>query len=108
MKLIQPHLILSGHLHKSFHFMTERKNLWNIRYTRILPQDSEFKQLKFNKDVIHEIVVPTCSYRMGVYNMGYGVAYIGKFIYYFFRETVDGHPSTVTLKHVTGFIEALL
>ena len=27
---------------------------------------------------LHEIVVPTCSYRMGVPNMGYGAAVIGK------------------------------
>ena len=27
--------------------------------------------------LLHEIVVPTCSYRMGVDNMGYGAALIG-------------------------------
>ena len=28
---------------------------------------------------LHELKVPTCSYRMGVPNMGYGVAVIGEF-----------------------------
>ena len=29
---------------------------------------------------LHEIIVPTCNYRMGVPNMGYGAAVIGECI----------------------------
>lgn len=29
---------------------------------------------------VHEIEVPTCSYRMGVTNMGYGYALVGKYL----------------------------
>lgn len=33
--------------------------------------------LETNPTVVQEIVVPTCSYRMGVPEMGYGYAIIG-------------------------------
>lgn len=33
--------------------------------------------LTLNREMLHEIVVPTCSYRMGVRDMAYGVLRIG-------------------------------
>jgi hypothetical protein len=35
-------------------------------------------QFRLNAGLVHEFMVPTCSYRMGVSNMGYGAAVIGK------------------------------
>lgn len=34
-------------------------------------------QLRMDVGDIHEVQIPTCSYRMGARNMGYGIAYIG-------------------------------
>lgn len=49
--------------------------------------ESRSVRLDFTKSYsdIHEIIVPTCSYRMGVDNMGYGAMelckYFGKMLY---------------------------
>ncbi|KAK6633576.1 hypothetical protein RUM44_004183 [Polyplax serrata] len=77
-KKIKPHLILSGHLHKSYHYLTYENNLWRSEKNNIFPTDSQIHYYKFHDGLIHEIIVPTCSYRMGVNNMGYGAAYIGE------------------------------
>jgi len=36
-------------------------------------------QYRLKAGLVHEFMVPTCSYRMGTVDMGYGVAIIGKF-----------------------------
>lgn len=42
--------------------------------------DNSIYQLRFDMGDIHEIQIPSCSYRMGsIDNMGYGLAYIGIF-----------------------------
>lgn len=38
----------------------------------------DLKNRKDNKQLFTEIMVPTSSYRMGVSNIGYGLAIIGK------------------------------
>lgn len=75
-KKIRPHLIFSGHSHRSQHYITYENDLWKSKHTKIPFEDNKSKVLQFQKGLIHEIIVPTCSYRMGVDNMGYGAAYI--------------------------------
>lgn len=41
------------------------------------PHETPLYQLRMDVGDIHEVQIPTCSYRMGVRNMGYGIAYIG-------------------------------
>lgn len=41
------------------------------------PRESPLYQLRLDMGDIHELQIPTCSYRMGTFNIGYGLAYIG-------------------------------
>ncbi|KAG8185332.1 hypothetical protein JTE90_008235 [Oedothorax gibbosus] len=74
---VLPHIILSAHDHKSQHIVAERKSGIIIQK----PSTTDFTSSSFNisEDTIHEIIVPTCSYRMGTLKMGYGVMEISKF-----------------------------
>lgn len=85
--LLKPSLILSGHNHLSNHYKQERFSGRSttiesfLRSTEsLLPGDPTSvltsKYFPFNLsrtgETLHEINVPTCSYRMGVPDMGYG------------------------------------
>lgn len=48
------------------------------------PRETPLYQLRLDMGDVHELQIPTCSYRMGTPNMGYGLAYIGKTIVTFF------------------------
>lgn len=41
------------------------------------PYETPLYQLRMDVGDIHEVQIPTCSYRMGTPHMGYGLAYIG-------------------------------
>lgn len=77
-KKIRPHLIFSGHVHKSFHAAASEDNIWQRGFAAIGPNETETKVFNLRSGLVHEILVPTCSYRMGVSDMGYGAAFIGK------------------------------
>ncbi|XP_044737622.1 metallophosphoesterase 1 [Chrysoperla carnea] len=71
-KRIKPNVIFSAHNHVPY----------SIVYDTI-SEEREFKKIDFSNEIyiahlktpkIFEYVVPTCSYRMGVPNMGYGAA----------------------------------
>ncbi|GFY62995.1 metallophosphoesterase 1-like protein [Trichonephila inaurata madagascariensis] len=73
---VKPHIILSAHDHKSQHIVAERKTGVIIRTSHMTDVTScSFNISDFN---IHEITVPTCSYRMGTLKMGYGALKISK------------------------------
>lgn len=80
LKMLQPHIIFSGHLHRS---MFLRRSQVYTELTKATPlsvgtdryQVHEFDLAETIQRQIHlEILVPTCSYRMGERNMGYGYA----------------------------------
>lgn len=58
---LTPDMVVSGHVHHE-------------AYTRY----------HLDKGDVHEITVPTCSYRMGKRNMGIGTAVISKFDSYYY------------------------
>ncbi|KAL3876746.1 hypothetical protein ACJMK2_034543 [Sinanodonta woodiana] len=81
LKLIHPKFIISGHWHKPGVILCDdcmKDDIfsWNIA-RRGLTHVTEFEDIdlrgKFN---LTEILVPTCSYRMGVPDMGYGIAIV--------------------------------
>ena len=43
------------------------------------PYEVSLYQLRLDMGDVHEIQIPTCSYRMGTRYMGYGLAYIGNY-----------------------------
>ncbi|XP_055546290.1 uncharacterized protein LOC129730759 [Wyeomyia smithii] len=80
---LKPNVIFSGHLHSSRYVRIHRKHLRSATY---LPLSGDKKtaykvhsfDLRYHKDTqeLLEIVIPTCSYRMGVPDIGYGFAVI--------------------------------
>ncbi|KAK3802027.1 hypothetical protein RRG08_064620 [Elysia crispata] len=85
LRLAQPHVVVSAHWHWSEiyncatclsdntdldHWPYEAKDMKNVR---------NFVEVDLTQTIsLDEIMVPTCSYRMGVPHMGYGVALINK------------------------------
>ncbi|KAH9505299.1 hypothetical protein Btru_059196 [Bulinus truncatus] len=85
LRMAQPNLILSGHWHLSQMFTcdtclsdNEDMNYWPYHHQDISNM-ADFVEVDFtNLIALSEIMVPTCSYRMGVPDMGYGVAILSK------------------------------
>lgn len=78
---LRPHLIFSGHDHKSVHFVGDL-NTGETIYVEVFKDSVKYDRLpkwrfQSSKSHTNEILVPTCSYRMGVQNIGYGLAVIG-------------------------------
>lgn len=83
---IKPEFIFAAHEHKSYAVLTLREDGKLLYY-----EDMKYNSYKSgvstwtfqaakttNYTVITEIVVPTCSYRMGASDIGYGVIVYGK------------------------------
>ncbi|XP_055598895.1 metallophosphoesterase 1 homolog [Uranotaenia lowii] len=80
---LKPNVIFSGHLHSSRYVRIHRKHLRAATY---MPLSGDKKtlykvhsfDLNYHQDTqeLLEIVIPTCSYRMGVPDIGYGFAVI--------------------------------
>jgi hypothetical protein len=70
----RPHVIFSGHYHRSSQITTELKRL---RYSTTLPlihtMSYDLRAIETNQEVL-EIQVPSCSYRMGESHIGFGQA----------------------------------
>ncbi|KAK0043453.1 cell division control protein 1 [Biomphalaria pfeifferi] len=83
--MAQPNLIFSGHWHLSQMFTCETclsdnedMNYWPFHHKDI-SNVADFVEVDLTTLIaLSEIMVPTCSYRMGVPNMGYGVAVLNK------------------------------
>ncbi|VDI25266.1 Hypothetical predicted protein, partial [Mytilus galloprovincialis] len=81
---VRPHLIFSGHWHKATVFlcndcMKDDDFSWSVKQRNIEDMTGWMVTNLTEKPFsITEIMVPTCSYRMGVPHMGYGVAIIRK------------------------------
>ncbi|XP_071107211.1 uncharacterized protein [Haliotis cracherodii] len=77
---VQPHLLMSGHWHEARHFVCEDclsnngdMGHWPVHQRDLTDIDS-YQDIDLNKPLaVNEIMVPTCSYRMGEKDMGYGV-----------------------------------
>ncbi|XKL67602.1 hypothetical protein PGB90_003093 [Kerria lacca] len=83
---IKPEFIFSAHEHKSYVLLTLKENGQRLYYEELKYNSYRngvatwtFQTAEStNYSVITEIIVPTCSYRMGVFDMGYGVVTYGK------------------------------
>ena len=88
MKHLKPSVIFSAHDHRGLDFSLEKSQKIALGNVTIFTQkrnidddhDSEAEQPKIilhqSDTRIHEIIVPTCSYRMGVKEMAFGLAKI--------------------------------
>ncbi|XP_077287624.1 metallophosphoesterase isoform X2 [Arctopsyche grandis] len=76
---IQPVVMFSGHKHAAFHLQTTLDTMFVSKVMAMNPQSkNNVIDIVFRQDTYHEFIVPTCSYRMGVPNMGFGIAVIDK------------------------------
>jgi hypothetical protein len=75
---IRPHAIFSAHDHKSWHISADAETGEKGLAEMLSPSAGPMWQYQLNNEVVHELMVPTCSYRMGVEDMGFGAAAIGK------------------------------
>ncbi|XP_018027756.1 uncharacterized protein C630.12 [Hyalella azteca] len=69
----KPTLIFSGHFHESFHFSGDKSK---FHASKFWPFNERGTVLNFTlfSDEVHEIIVPTCNYRMGKKSYGFGLA----------------------------------
>lgn len=77
MKELSPQLMFTAHEHKALHLsfdstIDQLSVVWAFP-----PHENQFYNFRMELNDIHEIQVPTCSYRMGTRSMGYGLAHIG-------------------------------
>lgn len=79
---IDPHIIFSAHEHKSMMIESSINLLDTKSYKCFACNGIEILDLTKNNKLFKEIMVPTCSYRMGVKDIGYGLAVIGQYIIY--------------------------
>lgn len=79
---IRPQIIFSAHLHESAKmYNTQTLTRTNIQHQYLLAEHKKDEIDLTDREIVWEIMVPTCSYRMGVKNIGYGVAVIGEFFF---------------------------
>lgn len=79
-KELSAQVIFTAHDHRARRvtFDVTSEQLSEIRPFPKSPKYPTFYQLRLDMDEVHEFQVPTCSYRMGTADMGYGFALIGK------------------------------
>ncbi|KAG0712667.1 Metallophosphoesterase 1 [Chionoecetes opilio] len=73
----KPSFIFSGHDHDSFHFTSTKQDA-HAHDFEVLTKEQHVWQYESLGTILHEIAVPTCSYRMGKMDTGYGAAVINK------------------------------
>jgi len=89
--ILQPHLIVTAHTHlfqryrcidcRTWEFSPDVKKVQTVRRVKTIDLQNISRPLSLNlSDVsqLNELFIPTCSYRMGVSDMGYAAAVISK------------------------------
>ena len=76
MSTINPQIFFCAHDHES-KYIKQHKDLTH-KVTTWFNEPESTLSITFDDDSLYEIYVPTCSYRMGTSNIGYGAAVLGK------------------------------
>ncbi|KAF5274088.1 hypothetical protein FQR65_LT04486 [Abscondita terminalis] len=71
---LQPKIIFTAHSHKALVIKMREDSRNDRLITPIEPESTKVYQYDLNDDYLVEIIVPTCSYRMGTTKIGYGFA----------------------------------
>lgn len=77
LKELSPQVIFTAHEHKAMHISLDTATDQLSDVWILPPYKTPLYQLRMDVGDIHEVQIPTCSYRMGTPHMGYGLAYIG-------------------------------
>ncbi|XP_011258011.1 uncharacterized protein LOC105252368 [Camponotus floridanus] len=75
-KELSPQVIFTAHEHKAMHVSLDTATDQLSEIWILPPYETPLYQLRMDVGDIHEVQIPTCSYRMGTPHMGYGLAYI--------------------------------
>lgn len=71
-----PHLLFTAHEHKSMIISTDALLHQEYHITPITPKTIQIYEYTLGASDMYEIMIPTCSYRMGTNKIGYGYAII--------------------------------
>ncbi|XP_070503992.1 metallophosphoesterase 1 isoform X2 [Chironomus tepperi] len=100
----RPHVIFSGHYHRSSQITSELKRL---RYSTTLPlmhsMSYELRTIETNQEAL-EIQVPSCSYRMGEDHIGFGQAVIENGYLHYTPLFIPNRFTQLRLYVVFGFV----
>ncbi|KAG1659909.1 Metallophosphoesterase 1 [Nymphon striatum] len=72
LQAVSPNVVFSAHVHKSIHVFEKTEAKSRIKFTFPFCENGEVEKLILTTPLIHEIVVPTASYRMGENQIGFG------------------------------------
>lgn len=75
---LQPHLLFTAHEHKAMIINTDALLRQDRHVIPIRPDNNGVYSYTLGALDMYEILVPTCSYRMGTSKIGYGFAIVGK------------------------------
>ncbi|XP_066256354.1 metallophosphoesterase 1 [Euwallacea similis] len=73
---MMPHVLFTAHEHKSMIISTDALLRKDNHITPIIPDHDEIYEYSLGIQNMYEILIPTCSYRMGTNRIGYGYAII--------------------------------
>lgn len=73
-----PHLLFTAHEHKSMIISTDALLRHDFQIVPVSPENNQVFEYSLGVTDMYEILIPTCSYRMGTDKIGYGYAVIGK------------------------------
>lgn len=73
---LQPHVLFTAHTHNSMIVSTQQDIRKDRQVTPVQPDTNKVYDYYLGISDIYEILVPTCSYRMGTDKIGYGFAVI--------------------------------
>ncbi|XP_050294539.1 uncharacterized protein LOC126734818 isoform X2 [Anthonomus grandis grandis] len=71
-----PHILFTAHEHKSMIINTDALLHRDFHIIPVNPDNSEVYEYPLGVQDMYEIMIPTCSYRMGTMKIGYGFAII--------------------------------
>ncbi|XP_060519624.1 uncharacterized protein LOC132697898 isoform X1 [Cylas formicarius] len=71
-----PHVLFTAHEHKSMIIKTDALLRQDFHITPVTPENTKIFQFTLGSTDMYEIMVPTCSYRMGTTKIGFGYAAI--------------------------------
>lgn len=77
---LQPHLLFTAHEHKAMVISTDALLRQDRQIVPIRLDNNGVFSYSLGDTDMYEILVPTCSYRMGTSKIGYGFAIIGKYV----------------------------
>lgn len=74
---MQPHVLFTAHEHKAMIISADATLRQDRHIIPLSPDNNNVFTYQLGSTDMYEILVPTCSYRMGTNKIGYGFAIIG-------------------------------